>query len=251
MLVGMIQSNYIPWRGYFDFIASVDHFLLYDDVPLGMGRTWRNRNRIQTQRGVKWLTVPIYHDSAAARICDVRICYQYDWMARHCGQLIAAYRHGRYFGAYFPKFREIIHRRYERLSVLNEALIRWIVAELRIDTTITPVANLCHPPAPRDARPIEILKRLGATAYLTGPNTLSYTNCCAYRAHGISLRVKDYTYASYRPLGEDFIEDLSILDLLFSLGPTAHQHIRSHQRDYSPTCQRGVCEQANSEKGRA
>jgi hypothetical protein len=57
--VGAIQSAYIPWRGYFDFIASVDLFVIYDDVPYSKN-SWRNRNRIKTPRGMEWLTVPVH-----------------------------------------------------------------------------------------------------------------------------------------------------------------------------------------------
>ena len=56
--VAIVQSNYIPWKGYFDLIASVDEFILYDDVQFTR-RDWRNRNRIKTPQGVHWLTVPV------------------------------------------------------------------------------------------------------------------------------------------------------------------------------------------------
>jgi hypothetical protein len=248
MLVGMIQSSYLPWRGYFDFIASVDCFVLYDDIPIGMGRTWRNRNLIKTPRGVAWVTVPIHHDPVGTRICDVRICYKQDWIARQSGQLTAAYRNTPYFNAYFPRFREIVHRRHERLSVLNEELIRWIAGEIGIATRILPVEILASPGAPRDIRPIQILEQLGATAYLTGPNTLAYTNCCVYSQHGISLRVKDYTYAPYQQTGDDFVGQVSVLDLLFNMGPTAYRYLRAQKPDMPPPCPKARCDRIVTEK---
>ncbi len=54
--VAIVQSNYIPWKGYFDMIAAVDEFILYDDMQYTR-RDWRNRNQVKTRRGVQKLTV--------------------------------------------------------------------------------------------------------------------------------------------------------------------------------------------------
>lgn len=56
--VSILQSNYIPWKGYFDMIAAVDEFILYDDMQYTR-RDWRNRNQFKTQQGVPWITVPV------------------------------------------------------------------------------------------------------------------------------------------------------------------------------------------------
>ena len=56
--IAILQSNYIPWKGYFDIINMVDEFIIYDDVQYTK-RDWRNRNRIMTRQGVQWLTVPV------------------------------------------------------------------------------------------------------------------------------------------------------------------------------------------------
>ncbi|MET2823289.1 WbqC family protein, partial [Mycobacterium tuberculosis] len=56
--VAIVQSNYIPWRGYFDLIAFVDEFIIYDDMQYTK-RDWRNRNRIKTSQGLQWITVPV------------------------------------------------------------------------------------------------------------------------------------------------------------------------------------------------
>src|SRR5574341_389057 len=56
--VAIVQSNYIPWKGYFDLIASVDEFILYDDMQYTR-RDWRNRNKLKTHQGLEWVTVPV------------------------------------------------------------------------------------------------------------------------------------------------------------------------------------------------
>ena len=56
--VAIIQSNYIPWKGYFDIINKVDEFILYDDAQYTR-RDWRNRNKIKTPQGLKWMSIPV------------------------------------------------------------------------------------------------------------------------------------------------------------------------------------------------
>ena len=51
MKAAVIQSNYIPWRGYFDIMHDADVFVFYDDVQYTVN-DWRNRNRVKTANGV-------------------------------------------------------------------------------------------------------------------------------------------------------------------------------------------------------
>ena len=76
--VAIVQSNYIPWRGYFDLIASVDEFIFLDDVQFTK-RDWRNRNQIRTSTGPKWLTVPVKTKGKFfQKICETKISNQ-EW----------------------------------------------------------------------------------------------------------------------------------------------------------------------------
>jgi hypothetical protein len=45
-------------EGYFDMIAAVDKFILYDDMQYTR-RDWSNRNQIKTPQGVQWMIVPV------------------------------------------------------------------------------------------------------------------------------------------------------------------------------------------------
>lgn len=80
--VAIVQSNYIPWRGYFDLIAFVDEFIIYDDMQYTK-RDWRNRNRIKTSQGLQWITVPVqvkgrFHQKIRETLIDGT-----DWAKAH------------------------------------------------------------------------------------------------------------------------------------------------------------------------
>jgi hypothetical protein len=90
--IAIVQSNYLPWKGYFDLMASVDEFVLYDDVQYTR-RDWRNRNQIKTPQGLQWLTVPVrvkgkYHQS----IRETEIDDESDWASDHLKALSLNYR---------------------------------------------------------------------------------------------------------------------------------------------------------------
>src|SRR5438046_4323553 len=86
----IVQSNYIPWKGYFDLIRRVDEFILYDDVQYTR-RDWRNRNLIKTPQGLRWLTIPVevkgkYYQS----IRDTKIADPV-WAASHWQTIVHNY----------------------------------------------------------------------------------------------------------------------------------------------------------------
>src|SRR5215510_8709820 len=97
--VAIVQSNYIPWKGYFDLINSVDEFILFDDMQYTK-RDWRNRNRIKTPDGVAWLTIPVavkgkYHQ----RIADTLVSDP-SWIASHWKTIRHCYARAPYFAVY-------------------------------------------------------------------------------------------------------------------------------------------------------
>lgn len=93
--IAILQSNYVPWKGYFDLIAAVDEFILYDDMQFTKN-DWRNRNQIKTPQGVQWLTVPVGKD-IHRRIRDVQLVD--GWQIKHWKTLESNYRRAAHFDA--------------------------------------------------------------------------------------------------------------------------------------------------------
>lgn len=228
MRAGMIQPNYIPWRGYFDFIDDVDVFVFYDDVPYGQGKKWRNRNVIKTPAGLKWLTVPLCHGQANTPICDVLISDSRRWQDVHMNQLQVNYRKAPYWHEYADDFYTIINKDYLRIADLDIELCGWIMRVLGIDTQILRSHDLAVPAGNKAERPVKLLERIGAWTYVTGPNTEPYTDLQLFHSHGIRVEFKSYDYMFYPQLwGGDFVDNVSVLDLLFNTGPLARQYLKS------------------------
>ena len=103
--VAIVQSNYIPWKGYFDIIHDVDTFVFHDDLQYTKG-DWRNRNRIKTPVGTRWLTIPVGTDEHR-RICDVPLPGR-EWARKHWRRIAAAYA----AAPFFPRYRNFFEALY-------------------------------------------------------------------------------------------------------------------------------------------
>jgi hypothetical protein len=227
--VGVIQSNYIPWRGYFDFIDSVDLFVIYDDVQYSTG-SWRNRNQLKTQTGLKWLTVPVKTNLGLA-IDEVLIGRtNKPWQDAHRQQLKESLGCAPFFRDAITIWEEGIAASDLTISELNIRLIKLICAYLKITTPIV-MSRDYSVIGTKTERLINLLKKLGATAYLSGSIAQNYLDENLFREHGISLEYKTYDYVPYPQLWGEFVGTVSVLDLIANTGQDARQFLRSQSPD--------------------
>ena len=222
--VAVLQSNYIPWRGYFDIINDVDLFIFYDDVQYTKN-DWRNRNRIPTPAGVKWLTIPV-GSSNDRLICEVTIDDP-RWQKKHWKQLSQNYAKAPFFKDYRAFLEDVyLERTWTSLSDMNQHMIRTIATEfLGIDVTFADSRD--HPvDGAKQERLLNLLGDVGAERYVSGPAAKSYTSEAVFEDAGIDLVWKDYGgYPDYEQIAEPFDPAVSILDLLFMVGPDAPDYI--------------------------
>lgn len=229
MHVAVLQSAYLPWRGYFDIIASVDLFIVYDDVQYSKG-SWRNRNKVKTAQGPKWLTVPV-NVSLGQAIRDVTIAYgPKDWTEQHRGLIAQGLSGAPYHADAVAPWRKAIAARPALLTDLNVDLLRGYCGLLGIGTPFADSADHALEGSATD-RLIRLLKAVGATSYLSGPAAKAYLDLQAFRDAGIGLYYKTYDYAPYPQLFGAFQPDASIIDLIANLGPDAAAHVRSRTGD--------------------
>jgi hypothetical protein len=229
MRVGIIQSCYAPWRGFFDFIASVDLFLVFDDVQYTR-RNWRNRNQVKTSHGLKWLTVPV-SGSRSQAIDEVRISNEgKPWRAAHRQLLTESLRDAPHFQEAMEVWEDGCGGANERLSPLNVRLIQTTCNYLGITTPFADARDY-HVTGTKTERLINLLKKTNATTYLSGPSARGYIEEELFSQNSISLEYKTYDYESYPQLWGEFVGTVTVLDLIAQLGPEARDHIRSNTPD--------------------
>ena len=222
----IVQSNYIPWKGYFDMIAAVDEFILYDDMQYTR-RDWRNRNQIKTPQGVQWLTVPVqvkgkYHQ----KIRDTEIDGT-DWAAAHWQALVQNYRRAPHFAEISEWFEPIYREEsFTHLSQLNHRLIAAICAYVGIKTTISNSWDYTLIDG-KTERLADLCVQAGGTEYISGPAAKDYVDETIFSERGVKLTWFDYAgYPEYPQLWGDFTHGVTMLDLLFNCGNRAHAFMR-------------------------
>lgn len=218
--VAAIQSNYLPWRGYFDLIHDVDRFVFYDDNQY-TPRDWRNRNRIKTAGGAQWISVPVGNDRN--RLIHDVVIPDAGWQAKHHQTLIQNYGKCAHFARYRPWLDHVyLERRWEYLSELNQWTTAHIAREfLGIGTEL--VDSRAYDAQGRKLdKMIDLVARAGGTTYLSGPAARDYIVPERFSERGIALEWKDYAgYPEYPQRFPPFEPSVSVLDLLFNTGPDA------------------------------
>lgn len=229
MRVGVIQSSFIPWRGYFDFIATVDIFVFLDDTQYSKN-SWRNRNRIKTPGGTQWITVPVRQERLNQLISETYIDNSAPWLRKHLGAWQVNYARAPYFDVVMEILSGLNGSKDETISELNIRLIRRICEYLQI-TTPTLFSGELALTGSKTERLIDLLKKLNATTYLSGPSADVYLDKDAFRRNGIGLEYKSYDYEPYPQLWGPFEGAVTVLDLIANRGPQARESIRSKSPD--------------------
>jgi hypothetical protein len=223
----ILQPSYMPWRGYFHLIQKADVFVFYDDVQYDHGG-WRNRNRIKTSTGLRWLTIPVVTHGALTQrtsIHQIRTLTTTSWNRKHFETLRHSYSRAPFF------------RHYEHLLLDFYASPRELLADFTIETTIRLARELgingtvflrsseLRIQGERTERLIEILKHVGADHYITGPAARNYLEEMQMTREGIQVEWMIYDYPEYMQLYPPYESHVSILDLLFMQGPESWRSI--------------------------
>jgi len=217
--IAILQSNYIPWKGNYDIINMVDEYVILDDVQYTK-RDWRNRNRIITRDGIKWLTIPVRNRSFNQRIMDTEVVSS-GWAENHWKILEQSYRRAPFFSSLQRALKEMYERaaRENFLSRINYIFLEGICQLLGITTTLTWSTDY-FPQGRKSERILDICMKAGAENYLSGPAARDYLDLESFSKQGITVKWMSYEgYPEYEQLYDfPFENHVSILDLLFCNG---------------------------------
>jgi len=219
--VAIVQSSYIPWKGYFDLIRSVDEFILLDTVQFSKG-SWRNRNRIKTKDGLAWLSIPVRTKGRLLQAVEDTVVSDPAWATRHWQNILGAYARTPFFERYAEPF-EAAYRSFQsdRLSHINRVLTELVCRALGIATPIRSASDY-RPGDGRMQRLVDLCQQAGATEYLSGPAARDYIDETLFAEAGIDLHFADYSgYPEYEQPYPPFEHAVAVVDLLFCTGPRA------------------------------
>jgi WbqC-like protein family len=238
--VVVTQSNYIPWRGYFDMLRSADEVVLLESVQYTR-RDWRNRNLIKTPQGTTWLTVPVEAKGRYLQALDETRINDPRWATNHIRTIALAYSRAPHYAELAPWLFDVLRGLAPEplLTKVNEQLLRALCERLGITVPIRRCSHVLDRNALRSMKPTErllaIATELGATRYLSGPSARDYLDIGLFEAAGIQVSWMSYDdYAEYSQLWGVFEPYVSIIDLLFNTGPEAARYLERKPSFHSP-----------------
>lgn len=222
--IAILQSNYIPWKGYFDIINDADLFIFYDDVQYTKS-DWRNRNRIKTPDGTKWLTIDI-ESNLTQLIYEVKFKKK-RWNIKQWETIKQFYGKAPFFKQYRSFFEHLyLEKSYESLAEFNQYAIQQIALEILGSKTEFSDSRSYNVTGKKTDRLINILQQVTATTYISGPAAKNYIEKSKFIDAGIKLIYKDYSgYPVYPQLYEGFEHGVTILDLVYNVGADAPWYI--------------------------
>lgn len=224
--VAIVQSNYIPWKGYFDLIRMADEFILLDDVQYTR-RDWRNRNKIKTPRGLQWLSIAVSAKGKRYQsIWDTKIANM-NWAKQHWQALRTNYARAPYFDRYSAELKSLyLDCQETHLSHVNRRFITAICNWLQIDTPIR-WSHEYELVEGKSARLLNLCLQAGATHYLSGPAARVYLDEALFKEAGVEIVFMDYGgYPVYEQLHPPFEHGVTALDLLFHTGDEAVSYMK-------------------------
>ncbi len=225
--IAILQSNYIPWKGYFDLINMVDEFVLFDDMQYTK-RDWRNRNKIKTLNGLTWLTIPVEVKGKYFQKINETIVSDKDWAKKHWQTITHSYSKAKYFKEYKAVFEELYltcdeaylsQINYKFITTINEILgiktkLRWSSEFELVDGQTEKLLAIC--------------KQCNANTYLSGPAAKDYFDIELAEKENIKVEWMDYIgYKEYNQLFPPFEHGVSIIDLIFNEGNQTKEFLKS------------------------
>ena len=231
--VAVLQSNYIPWKGYFDVIGMVDEFIFYDEMQYTKN-DWRNRNKIKTEQGLKWLTIPVENSqrlTVGQKISETLI-FDKRWNRKHWETIKNAYRRAPFFNKYKDVFEYLyLGKDEDRLVDVNYKFIYAICNLLDIKTKISFDKDYGLIDG-KTERIVNLVQKANGTEYLSGPAAKDYIQESLFEEAGIKLTWVDYShYSEYSQLYPPFEHAVSIIDLLFNCGDDAKYKMKFTQNN--------------------
>jgi WbqC-like protein family len=222
----IIQSCYIPWKGFFDLIGQCDEYVIYDSAQY-VKRHWHNRNRVKTSNGIEWLTIPVVVKGRFEQPID-QVEIEKPWADKHWRVIELAYKRAAFFEFFAPMVMSWYERadKQTRLTDVNAIFLHGMAGLLGVKTRF--VRDRDYPSkGDKMQRLLGIARAASADRYLSGPSARAYFDESIFTSAGITTEWMNYEgHPKYPQLHGCFEHAVTALDLLFNAGPEARRYLK-------------------------
>lgn len=208
------QPQFIPYLGFFNKVLQCDVYVVLDDVK-AVDNDFTNRNRLKSPQGVYWLTIPVKKKNTIIK--EIEISYNIPWISKHL-KSITQYGRAQFFNSYYPNIeKKYKKKQWELVMDIDMEFLKWLFDILEINVEIVYSSNL-NVKSMKTQRLVDICKAIGADVYLSGIGGKNYLDLILFEKEGIKVEFQNFKHPVYPQRFGGFIENLSIIDLLFNCG---------------------------------
>ncbi len=230
--IAIAQPTFLPWMGWFDLADQVDVFIILDDVAFSK-QSWQQRNRIRTQNGLEYLSIPVKTSGRLGqKILECELVDQ-SFVVKMVKSIQANYVKTPYYDTNINDLVTTLQTAASsnRLIQLNCALISWMASRLEVTTPMIHASTLAAG-GERGEHVAALCECVAANRYLSPAGAESYLieDKQAFDRRGIEVLIHIYEHPEYIQRFSPFIPFASALDLIFNLGPEAGEVLRSGRR---------------------
>lgn len=226
MILTAHQPVYLPWLGLFHKIALADSFVSFNQVQY-LPKDWNNRNRIKTQQGPIWLTVPVLRKGYLEKtISMIEVNNNESWRRKHWRSILSNYRSAPYFAKYADFFEDVYQREWRLLTDLDEYMLRWFLDTLGLRVEFRSASDFDFQ-GEKSSLVLDMCRQLGAETYIFGALGRAYANLKEFEEASVRVVFQNYLHPEYLQQFGPFISNLSILDLLFNCGDASLEILMS------------------------
>ena len=226
-IVTMHQPNYLPWLGLFSRIKHVDCFVIADVIKY-TNRSVTNRNKVRTNKGWSYLTIPLNRKNSGLRICDVLLTRDKKWMEDHRKTITHNYTKADFFSLYRDFFKELYQKDFQYLWQINEEIILYLLKCFDINVEVIKGSELnIDPELEKTDLLIALLKSVGADIYLSGPSGRNYLEFDKFLQNNIGLKFFKFQHPVYKQRYPGFEPNMAAIDLLFNVGSQSAEIIKT------------------------
>jgi hypothetical protein len=233
MICCIVQPTFMPWCGFFALIDQSDTAVLLDSVSFSK-QSWQQRNRIRTEKGLEYLTVPVKTAGRfGQKISDVEIANS-DFIVSMESKILFHYRKAQFFYDYFPTIIDTLKTKAQEqnLAQVNIQMIRLFIEILGIKTPYA-LSSTLNVTTERSVSLTEICEYYSCRDYLSpkGASEYLWDDRELFKEKNIKVFLQEFEHPIYSQVYDPFIPFASVLDLIFNEGPRSLEIIRSGIRN--------------------
>ena len=197
----LIYPTYFPSISHYIAMINADS-ITFEVEDTFQKQTNRNRMYIYSPNGIQMLNISVKHDSAKTNFKDIKIDNQYNWQKNHFKSLEAAYKNSPFYEYFVDDLRPLFEKKHEFMLDLNFEIFKLVNEALGISIPFEKTTEYFH----------EVTDKTDFRYLVNGKKD--------------KTQIEPYTQVFDDKHG--FLNNLSILDLLFNEGRYAVDYLKQH-----------------------